>query len=451
LLTTESKSDRYEKRTSKSKDLYEQATKVLPAGVTYAIRQFEPYPFYVRKGTGSRIYDVDGNEYLDYWIGHGALIMGHCFAPVVREAKRQIELGSHLGFANEWEIKHAKQITKMVPSAKMVRPTNSGTEANMYAIRLARSYTGRTKIAKIEGSWHGGSDVLHKGVQYPFENSPSSGLDPNLVSNTVLVPFNDIARANKKVREVGRNEIACVVVEPVLGGGGNIPAEVEFLKSLRELCDSIGALLIFDEVITGFRLAAGGAQEFYRVKPDLTVLGKIVGGAAFPAGCFCGREDIMEKIDHLKYKNPAERSFHGGTYAGNPLVARAGYTLLSYLDSHKASVYPKLFNMGERARRNIQEIFEQNNFAGYATGEGPLLGVHFTKEKPHDVKTANVTKDTGLTERYFSFLLNNGIAFLAPQSAHMFISAAHTKDEIDHLVSKTEEFVAHEKSSSSHR
>ena len=428
--------------------MYREAKKVLPAGVTYAIRQFDPYPFYVVKGRGSRIWDVDNNEYLDYWIGHGALIMGHAYPPVVEAAKKQIELGSHLGFCNEWEIKHAKQIVKMVPSAEMVRPTNSGTEANMYAMRLARSYTGRSKVAKMEGGWHGGSDILHKGVSFPFDNPPSAGLDVMAASNTILVPFNDIDGLTRRIKGKEK-DIACFVLEPVMGGGGNIPVDLEFLKSLRELCDSIGSLLIFDEVITGFRLAPGGAQEFYKVNPDLTVLGKIVGGGAFPAGCFCGRREIMERIDHLKYKKPERRSFHGGTYAGNPLVARAGYTLLAELDQKRDRIYPHLFSLGKKAREEIERIFRKNDFRAYTTGEGPLLGVHFTKERPRDVRTANRTKDSKMSESYFRFLLENGIIFLSPQNAHLFISATHNKDEIDQLISKTEQFVNHNKKSSS--
>jgi glutamate-1-semialdehyde 2,1-aminomutase len=439
----------YREKTRKSKELYEEAKKVLPAGVTYAIRHFEPYPFYASKGKGSKIWDVDGNEYLDYWIGHGALIMGHAYPPVVEAAQDQVKLGSHLGFSNEWEVKHAKQIIKMVPSAEMVRPTNSGTEANMYAIRLARSYTGRPKVVKIEGSWHGGSDVLHKGVSFPFDLPPSAGLDALVQKNTLLAPFNDIDGLTRTIKG-NEKEIACFILEPVMGGGGNIPADVEFLKGLRELCDTIGSLLIFDEVITGFRLAPGGAQEFYGVKPDLTVLGKIVGGGAFPAGCFCGKREIMERIDHLKFRKPAERSFHGGTYTGNPLVARAGYTLLTELDQHRDEIYPNLFNMGKKAREEIQEIFNENKFQAHTTGEGPLVGIHFTKQKPRDVRTANETKNAGMSENYFSFLLDNGIVFLAPQSAHLFISHAHSKEDIERLILVTEQFVGQNKSTSHH-
>jgi glutamate-1-semialdehyde 2,1-aminomutase len=433
--------NQYLKNTEKSRELYEDAKKVLPAGVTYSIRQFDPYPFYAVRGKGSKIWDVDDNIYLDYWMGHGALIMGHAYPPVVEAAKQQIELGSHLGFCNEWEVKHAKQIVKMVPSADMVRPTNSGTEANMYAIRLARSYTGRSKVVKMEGGWHGGSDVLHKGVSFPFDNSPSAGLDAMAGSNTILVPFNDIDGLRRRIKGEEK-EIACFILEPVMGGGGNIPADVEFLKSLRELCDSIGSLLIFDEVITGFRLAPGGAQEFYKVESDITVFGKIVGGGAFPAGCFCGRREIMEKIDHLKYQKAEQRSFHGGTYAGNPLVARTGYTLLSELDNQRDTIYSRLFDLGKKARLDIEEIFRRNEFQAYTTGEGPLVGIHFTKARPLDVQTANVTKDSKMSESYFRFLLENGIIFLSPNNAHLFISTAHNKEDIERLISTTERFVS---------
>jgi glutamate-1-semialdehyde 2,1-aminomutase len=429
----------YIKRTPNSKKLYDEALKYLPAGVSYAIRHFEPYPFYVLKGKGNKVWDVDGNEYTDYWMGHGAILMGHAYTPVIQAAKEQLELGTHLGFANEWEVKHAKQICKMIPSAQMVRPTNSGTEANMYAIRLARAYTKRKKIVKFEGHWHGGYDALHKGINYPYETLPSAGLHPELLNDTVVVPFNYIEKVKNKIKGFEK-DIACFIIEPVATGGGVIPADREFLKALRELCDQIGSLLIFDEVVTGFRLAPGGAQEFYNVKPDLTVLGKIVGGSIFPAGAFCGRSDIMEKIDHLIYKEPSLRSFHGGTYTGNPLVSRAGYTLLSELDEKRDSIYPYLNKLGEKMKKRLSEIFEKDQLA-HVTQIASLFGIHFTKQRPSDVATAQKTKDVELTKKFHAFMLANSIIFLSPDTIHCMLSYAHTENDIETFASLTEDFV----------
>jgi glutamate-1-semialdehyde 2,1-aminomutase len=430
----------YADKTIKSEEIYEEAKKVLPGGVTYSIRSLEPHPLYVVKGKGSHVWDVDGNEYTDYWMGHGAIIMGHGFPPVIAAAREQLELGAHLGFSNEWEVKHARQITEMVPSAEMVRPTNSGTEANMYSTRLARAYTGRKKIVKFEGHWHGGYDALHKGVSYPYDAVASAGLHEGLLKDTVVVPFNDIEGVRRGLKGI-EGEIASVVLEPVAVGGGVIPADQGFLEALREFCDGIGALLIFDEVVTGFRLAPGGAQELYGVTPDLTVLGKAVGGSIFPAGAFCGRGDIMERIDHVKYKDSSQRSFHGGTYAGNPLTSRAGYTLLKELQGRRSEIYPALNGLGKRMVDGLEDVFSRSRFQAHVTVAGSLFGIHFSRERPRDVVTANTTKDVEMTRSYHSFMLSRGTIFLSPDTAHCMISAAHTTQEIDEFVSLTEEFV----------
>jgi glutamate-1-semialdehyde 2,1-aminomutase len=274
--------------------LFERAKKVLPAGVSYGIRDIIPHPFFVKNAKGVKLTDVDGNVYIDYWVGHGALILGHAHDTVMDEVTKQIRDGTHIGFSHPLEIKLAERIVDMVPSAEMVRYTSSGTEANMYAVRLARAYTGRMKIAKIEGGWHGGYDCLHVGVHAPFNIPESAGLNPKTTEDTVVVPFNDPDAA----REVSKgSELACILVEPVLGAGGIIPPESGYLEGLREICDDTGTLLIFDEVITGFRLGPGCAQGYYNVTPDLTIMGKILGGG-FPIGAFCGSRELFERLDH---------------------------------------------------------------------------------------------------------------------------------------------------------
>ncbi len=359
--------------------------------------------------------------------------MGHGYRPVIEAAMDQLVKGAHFGYPHIWEVKWAKQVCSMVPSVKMVRPTNSGTEANMYAIRTARGYTGRKLVGKIEGGWHGGYDGLQIGVTYPIDRPSSLGIPAETTANTLLLPYNDLDGVEKRIKG---KELAAIVVEPVLGAGGFIPADIEYLKGLREICDRDGILLIFDEVITGFRLAPGGAQQRFGVMPDLTVLGKAVGGGPFPAGAFGGREDVMEVLDQRRRTNFYERVFHGGTYSGNPLTMRAGYVLLKELE--KGEVYEKLERLGERARRGLREALEQ--LGAYITGIGSLVCIHFTKEEPRDIHTANRTKDIRLTIAFSKHLYSNGILFVPPYNPHLFISAAHSEEDVDHLIEAAESF-----------
>ncbi|MGB9730286.1 MAG: aspartate aminotransferase family protein [Thermoprotei archaeon] len=421
----------------KSKMLFEHAKKFLPGGVTYAIRFFEPYPIYVEKAKGSRIWDVNGNEYIDFWMAHGAVVVGHNYEPIINAIKEQLEYGIHLGWSNEWEIKWAKAVCDWF-DADMVRPTNSGTEANMYAIRLARAYTKRTKIGKFEGGWHGGYDALHKGVSYPYDKPASLGLTEEATKDTILLPFNDLDGVQKRIN---KSELAAIIVEPVMGVAGNIPAEKEFLKGLRELCDERGIILIFDEVITGFRFYKG-AQHYYNVKPDITTTGKAVGGQYFPgAGAFCGRADIMELLDQTKRPRFWERVFHGGTYVGNTLTMRAGYTLIEELKNKHDIIYAYLDEIGVLMRKGLEDIFSRSSFKAYITGLGSLVGIHFTKEKPINGLAAERTKDSVLAEKMFRYMVDNRILYQSPTKPHLFLSYAHTKQDIEKFLLLTENFI----------
>jgi len=420
----------YGSRTSKSKALYERAKKVLPAGVSYAIRYFEPYPFYTAKARGSKLYDVDGNEYIDFWLGHTALILGHSPRIVVDAVRKQLENGTQYGTSHELEIALAEHVVKMVPSAQMVRFTNSGTEANMYATRLARAYAGKEKIAKFEGGWHGGYDALHVGVKYPYDIPESAGLTAGATQDTILLPFNDLEGVRKRLKNV---EIASMIVEPVLGSGGGVPAEREFLKGVREFCDGRDILLIFDEVITGFRLAPGGAQQYYGVKPDITVLGKILGGG-FPIGAFCGSRKIMERIDSLIYRRPSY-SFHGGTFTGNPITMTAGLATLKALED--GVLISGLNRLGDRIRIELREIIERNDEHVQLVGDGSLFNVHFTKEK---VKDALITSRTD-KKRLFDYnlhLITRGVFFLPGHNG--VLSTAHSDADIELLFRETEQY-----------
>jgi len=418
----------YLSKTKKSKQLYERARRVLPAGVSYFIRYMEPYPFYTAWAKGSKLVDVDGNEYIDFWMGHHALIFGHSPPKVMKEVRQQLENGTHFGTSHELEIALAEQAVKMVPSAQMVRFTNSGTEANMYATRLARTYTRREKIAKFEGGWHGGYDALQKAVKPPFDVPESGGLTQATLKDTVILPFNNIEGVKKVLI---KEKLAGIVLEPVLGAAGCIPVEKDFLKELRELCSDNGALLIFDEVITGFRLAPGGAQQFFDVKPDITVLGKILGGG-FPIGAVAGPREIMKHMDALLYEAP-KLSFHGGTFCANPVTMTAGLATLKLLED--GNLISQLNRAGDNLRRELQDVFERKGQDVQVTGVSSLWHTHFTKENVRDVNVA-ARADRERLLRYHMYLIENGVFFLPTKTGSL--STAHTKANIEKLLVDTE-------------
>jgi len=420
----------YIDKTKRSKDLYKRAKNVLPAGVSYAIRYFEPYPFYTARAEGSKLYDVDGNQYIDFWLGHTALILGHSPPAIVEAVKKQLENGTHYGTSHELEVELAEQVVKMVPSAEMVRFTNSGTEANMYATRLARAYTGRSRIAKFEGGWHGGYDALHVSVKHPFDIPESAGLTTGALQDTIVLPFNNIHRVRNRLK---KEKVACILVEPVLGAGGGVPAEKEFLKGLRELCDEKGILLIFDEVITGFRLAPGGGQQYFSVTPDITVFGKILGGG-FPIGAFSGRKEIMERIDTLVYERP-QYSFHGGTFTANPISTTAGLSTLKLLED--GQLIKKLNDVGGKIREQLREIFETKGVDVQVTGTGSLFNTHFTKEQVTNARAASKA-DKQKQINYHLNLITNGIFFLPTHTGAL--STTHSETDIEKLFLKTDEY-----------
>jgi len=416
--------------TAKSKKLYERAKRVLPAGLSYFLRFMEPHPFYTARAKGSKLYDVDGNEYIDFWIGHYALILGHSSPKVMREVKSQLDIGTHYGTAHELEIALAEQVVKMVPSAQMVRFSNSGTEAMMYATRLARTITQRDLIAKFEGGWHGGYDSLHVAVKHPFKIPESSGLTQGVIKDTVVLPFNKIEPVR---RVLGKGKLAAVFIEPVLGSGGGIPAQIDFLKELRELCTENATLLVFDEVITGFRLAPGGAQQFFSVKPDITVMGKILGGG-FPIGAVTASKVIMEHMNPLQYERP-KFSFHGGTFCANPITMTAGLATLKELQDGK--LITRLNRKGDNLRKQLKDVFERKNLDVQVTGLSSLWHTHFTKEEIQD-SNAVARADKEKLTKYHMHLIEKGVFFLPGKMGA--VSTAHTRTDLEKLVIETENF-----------
>lgn len=422
---------KYTSKTSRSRKLYDKAKNFLPAGVSYFIRYFEPYPFYTKEARGSKIVDVDGNEYIDFWIGHYSLILGHSPPEVVEAVRKQIEKGFHYGTSHELEVAMAEQIVKMVPSAKMVRFTNSGTEAAMYATRLARTCTGKEKMVKVEGCWHGGYDALHKAVKPPFNVPETNGITCGVSKDTITIPFNDFEKARKKLE---KEEFAAIIVEPVLGAGGGIPAEKDFLKGLKEICTEKRALLIFDEVITGFRLAPGGAQQYFGILPDITILGKIMGGG-LPIGAIAASREVMEHMDPMLYERP-KFSFHGGTFCANPVVMTAGLATLKELENGK--IQNQLNKRGEKVRQQLSEIFERKNIGSQVTGISSLFQIHFTHEKLIDAEGV-FRADRKKLEDYHLYLITKGVFFLPTKLGAL--SRAHSEEDLEKLITETENFV----------
>lgn len=423
----------YLSRTIRSKSLYERAKKVFPAGVSYFIRYFEPYPFYVDWAKGCKIRDVDGNVYVDFWMGHYTHILGHSPPNIVEAVKRQVEHGTHYGVCHELEVAFAEQVAKMVPCAEMVRFCNSGTEAAMYATRLARAYTGKSKVVKFGGGWHGGYDALHCAVKPPFDMPESSGITDGALKDTVVAPFNDLEGTERIVKDL---EVAAVIVEPVLGSAGCIPADKGFLQGLRELCSKKDALLVFDEIITGFRLAPGGGQEYYDVLPDVSMLGKILGGG-FPIGAVTGRRDIMERMDALLFEK-SKVSFQGGTFTANPVTLSAGMEMLRALED--GQMIGRLNNEGSRVQRELEDVFERGKVDARVSHAGSLFHVHFTKEDVTCPEAASRADRKKLAE-YHLALVANGVFFLSSKTGAL--SSAHSRADLNVLVEETENYVKH--------
>ena len=428
------KESEYVKRTPKSREMFERAKRIEPAGVSYKYRYFEPYPFFVREARGAKLIDLDGNAFTDYWCTHFAMILGHAHPTVMQAIKAQAEIGWHFGLAHELEVTHSETIAKHVRSAELVRYTSSGSEANFFAIRLARTFTKRNKIAKFEGCWHGAYDPLHIAMRPPFEKPLSGGITKASQQDTIVVPYNNLDGFLKLVK---REKLACIILEPVLGAGGMIPAEKEFLTGLREYCDDTGAQLIFDEVITGFRLGLSGAQGYFAVKPDITVMGKIIGGG-FPIGAVCGLREVMERMDHTKYSGP-DYAYHGGTFAANAITLAAGLATINILEH--SPVYEHVDRLGSEARDSLNSIFEQNAFPAQATGIGSLTAIHTAGKNPIKDARSYAECDHELSMKLFRHLLENGILMLIPEMLHAAISYAHTDDDIRDLTSTVEKFV----------
>ncbi|MBF0292643.1 MAG: glutamate-1-semialdehyde 2,1-aminomutase [Nitrospinae bacterium] len=410
---------------SKSAELFERAKKSIPGGVNSPVRAFRAVggnPVFVSKAAGSKIYDADGREYIDYVGSWGPMIVGHANARILGALRKVMGDGTSFGAPTELEVEMAEMVIKAVPSVEMVRMVSSGTEAVMSALRLARGFTGRDKIIKFDGCYHGHGDsmLVQAGSGVETLGLPDSpGVPAALAGLTRSLPYNDVTALEHAFKEEG-DKIACVIVEPVIGNMGCIPPQPGFLQSLRTICDKYGALLIFDEVITGFRLALGGAQEYYKVMPDITTMGKIIGGG-LPVGAYGGRKEIMEKIA------PSGPIYQAGTLSGNPLAMSAGIENLKILS--EPGVYAKLDESARLLCDGMKKVAEEAGVKAVFNRVGSLFTMFFTETPVTDYKTAK-TCDTARFAKFFIGMLERGVYLAPSQFEAGFMSLAHSKDDV---------------------
>jgi len=413
-------------KNARSTELFEKAKMLIPGGVNSPVRAFGSVgstPFFVRKASGSKVWDEDGNRYIDYVASWGPMILGHAHPTVVDAIRKAAKRGTSYGAPTAAEVEMAAAITRAFPSVDLVRMVSSGTEATMSAIRLARGSTGREKILKFEGCYHGHADSLlvKAGSGVATLGIPGSpGIPKGLAELTVTVPFNDLAAAKSAVKKHGR-ELACAIVEPAAGNMGLVLPAPGFLEGLREITAAAGIVLIFDEVISGFRLRFGGFQDLAGVRPDLTCLGKIIGGG-LPVGAFGGRRDIMESLA------PAGPVYQAGTLSGNPLAMAAGLATLGVLEND--ADYRDLDRKTRRLCDGMMKLFRKKGIAASLSRRGSMFTVFFSDREVTDFSSA-LRCDTGLFARYFNAMLRRGVSLPPSQFETAFVSFAHSLEDID--------------------
>ncbi|MHA1267437.1 MAG: glutamate-1-semialdehyde 2,1-aminomutase [Candidatus Helarchaeota archaeon] len=407
---------------SKSKNLFNSALNLFPGGVNSPVRAFKPYPFYVDHAKEARLVDIDGNSYLDYCLGYGPLILGHAHPQVISAVNEQLEKGVLYGTPIPQEIALAQLIKKYYPAIEMLRFVNTGTEATLNAIRVARAYTGKSKIIKFEGAFHGAQDycLVKAGSGATTYGVPTSqGILPEVSKETLVIPFNDLASLESVVTK--NEQIAALIAEPIIGNAGCILPHKNFWSEVRRITEEYGILLIFDEIITGFRISLGGAQQYYKIKPDITTLGKILGGG-FPIGCFGGRREIMEMI------TPSGKVYNAGTFNANPISITAGLTTLKILESEK--ILPQINEHCHNLSKGIQEILNDLDFSGQINSIASMWQLYFS-ETPISNYLDACQSDRVMFQQYHRLLLKRGIFCPPSQFECNFISSQHTLADIE--------------------
>lgn len=411
----------------KSKTLFEKAQRYIPGGVNSPVRAFSSVnmdPPFIKRGEGTYIYDEDGNKYIDYVGSWGPLILGHCHPEIVKNLKEVVDRGTSFGACTEIEIKMAELMVESIPSLEMVRMVNSGTESTMTALRLARGYTGRSKIVKFNGNYHGHSDSLlikagSGALTHGVPNSP--GVPEDVVKNTITARYNDIENLEEIFKTHGE-DIAGVIVEPVAGNMGVVPSTQEFANRLRTITEEYGSLLIYDEVMTGFRVAYEGAQSIYGITPDLTCYSKIIGGG-LPVGAFGGRKEIMEQM------SPIGPVYQAGTLSGNPLAMTAGYTTLKILRDNP-NIYVELDKKAKRLEKGLKDHVKTLGIDASFNAVGSMSCMFFTDKNVVNFDAA-LTSDTEKYAVYFKEMLRQGVYIAPSQFEATFINAAMTDEDID--------------------
>lgn len=409
----------------KSGKLFERAKDVIPGGVHSPVRFYEPYPFFAVSARGSKISDIDRNTYIDYCMGYGSLLLGHNYSAVTNAAKSQIGKGSLFCTPTEHEVILAELMTKCIPCAEMVRLVNTGTEVTMHAIRLARAFTKRKKIVKFEGCYHGahdyvlvkaGSGAAHQGIPV------SDGMLNGAAENTLVVPYNDPVALEEAIEN---NDVGAVIMEPVIANMGLILPEKNFLHDVRKITKQNGTLLIFDEVVTGFRLALGGAQEYYDIKPDLATFAKALSNG-FPIAAIAGRKEIMENLA------PLGKVYQASTFAGNPVSVSAALATVKTLMKNR-TIYSKVRRTCEDIVKNVNDILGRLKFEATVNSIGSMFQIFFNHDHVRDYESAK-RSDIGLYKKFFDYLLKEGIFIPPSQFETCFVSYSHSKQDVKNTV-----------------
>lgn len=420
--------------TDNSKKIYKKAKESIPGGVNSPVRAFQSvdkeYPIFIKSGNGSKLYDEDGNEYVDMIGSWGPMILGHNYPQVLEVVKRELENGTSFGLPTKKEVELAELVKSCFPSIEKLRLTTSGTEAAMASVRLARAFTGKNKIIKFEGCYHGHSDSLlvkaGSGL-LTFEHQDSNGITEGVVKDTITLPFGDF----EKLKETLENnkDIACVIIEPIPANMGLIETEKEYLEKVREITQKENIVLIFDEVISGFRVSLGGAQKIFGITPDLTILGKIIGGG-YPVGGFGGKKEIMDLI------SPVGNVYHAGTLSGNPISVAAGIETISILKENP-EIYENINKKTENLANKINELIKKYDISATVNYFGSLFTIFFAKEKVKTLEDAMNT-NSEFYSIYFNTMLENGVIVPPSKYEAHFVSYVHNDEDMEKILAGVE-------------